>query len=43
MLGAELIRRLVEVLRELGDGVGVMANRTFREVAQPEIFLHALA
>jgi hypothetical protein len=33
----------VEVFCELGNGVRVVANRTFGEVAQPEIFLHALA
>jgi hypothetical protein len=28
---------------ELGNGVGVVANRAFGEVEQPEIFPHALA
>jgi hypothetical protein len=32
MLGAELSGRLVKVRRELGNGVGVVANCAFREV-----------
>ena len=43
MFGTELVGRLVEVFCELGNGLGVVANRAFGEVAQPEIFLHALA
>jgi hypothetical protein len=27
----------------ISHGVGVVANRAFGEVAQPEVFLHALA
>jgi hypothetical protein len=26
-----------------GNGMGVVANRALKEVAQPEVFLHALA
>jgi hypothetical protein len=43
MFGAELIGRSVEVPGELSDGVGVVADGAFGEIAQPEIFLHALA
>jgi hypothetical protein len=32
----------VEVLRELSISMGVVTNRAFGEIAQPEIFLHAL-
>jgi hypothetical protein len=38
-----LIRGLAKVLRKVGNGMGVVANGAFRKVAQPEIFLHALA
>ena len=43
MLGTELIRGLVKVRCELGNGVGVVANRALGEVPQPEILLHTLA
>jgi len=43
MFGAESIGRSVEVPGELGNGMGVVADGAFGEVAQPEIFLHALA
>jgi hypothetical protein len=40
---AKLIRRLAEVLRKIGNGVGVVTDSAFGEVAQREAFLHALA
>jgi hypothetical protein len=43
MFRAQLIRRLVEVPCKLGDDLGIAAHGAFGEVAQPEIFLHALA
>jgi hypothetical protein len=43
MLWTQLIRRLAEMLREVGNGVSVMTDSAFGEVAQPEVFLYALA
>jgi hypothetical protein len=43
MFRAELIGRLVKVAGELSHDPDVGVNGTRRVVAQPEIFLHALA
>ena len=43
VFGAELVRRLVEVLGELGDRGQIQPNRGGRIVADLEIFQHSLS
>ena len=42
VLGTELVRRLVEVARKLGDGSNVGAVRLIREVTESKILDHPL-